>query len=208
MGTEILAFLVTGLGIVLCVSLIAIVMLGKRIDSDAAGPQELEFKGLRAKTNVIIMFLIVSLVPAVLPLYLRSERAGQDALPGVTMYEKWTVRGQIVADDADDSTALIQPAQTSMHINADGTFSSDIPVMRSTDGKLHYPIFIIEHPAYRSENLDLGGMTQGGAFGGRDFQAKFDGEQKAITLQKPIKLVQRLRKPVALGAATTTGGSR
>jgi hypothetical protein len=183
---HLLALLVTILGIVLCVSLIAMVLLGKRLDSGTDGPQEIEFKGLRAKTNVIIMFLLVSLVPAVLPLYylVRSESV---SLPGVTMYETWKVRGQILAEDPEAATLLIQPEPTRSSINQDGKFFANIPVERNAEGKLNFPTFIIDHPAHPRVSVDL----NGGSYGQRDFQPKFNSEEKSISLQEPIKLAPK-----------------
>lgn len=197
MSKDILAFVVTGLGVLLCVSLVVMVLLGRRIDSDGDGPQELEFKGLRAKTNVIIMFLIVSLIPAVLPLYLVLDRPGLSA--DVSMYERWTVRGKLVAHNADDSTVLIQPEPTKVNINPDGSFRAEIPVLRGVDGKLNFPSLIIDNPSYRRETLDLSGLRLGRTFGARDYEAEFVPEEKAIVLNKPIDLLPRRgeKAPVA-----------
>jgi hypothetical protein len=192
MSIDLLAFVVTGLGIVLCASLIAIVMLGKRIDSDADGPQELEFKGVRAKTNVIIMFLILSLIPAVAPLYWLLHRPGGDQTPDVATYEKWKISGRIDAQDPDTSTLLVQPPHP--RVNADGSFFSDVPVMRSIDGKLHFPSFIIEHPAYRSQSIDLAALKQPDTFGGIDLKAEIKDADRLIVLHAPIKLIEKRAK--------------
>jgi hypothetical protein len=202
MSIDILAFLVTGLGIVLCISLIAMIMLGKRIDRPEDGAQELEFKGLRAKTNVIVMFLIVSLVPALLPLYLVLNRPPADS-PDVVMYEQWKVGGRIDALDPDTSTLLVQPPHP--RVNADGTFFSDVPVMRTADGKLHFPTVIIEHPGYRSESIDIAWLKQGSAFGGHDLQPVFNDAEKSIMLNKPIKLVEKQGARLASGGAPAGG---
>jgi hypothetical protein len=205
MSIDILAFLVTGLGIVLCVSLIAMVMLGKRIDRPTDGAQELEFKGLRAKTNVVIMFLIVSLVPALLPLYLVLNRPPADT-PGVVMYENWKVGGRIDAQDPDTSTLLVQPPHP--HVNPDGTFSSDMPVRRKADGKLDFPSVLIEHPGYHSQSVDMAWLRTGGSFGGPDLQAEFNDADKSILLHKPIKLSQKQGARLASGAAVAAGGPK
>ena len=199
MSNDILAYLVTGLGILLCLSLIMIIFLGKRIAGAADGPQEIEFKGLRAKTNVVVMFLMVSLFPAVFPLYLVHLDRAASPQSDVDMYETWTVRGQIVADNADESLVQIQPEPTKVNINADGSFLAKIPVSRSATGKRNFPILVIDNPTHRRENLDLDGAKQANAFGARDFAVAFHDDTKSVNLGKPITLVLKKTDP-RLGA--------
>jgi hypothetical protein len=202
MSIDILAFLVTSLGIVLCISLIAMVMLGKRIDRPEDGAQELEFKGLRAKTNVVVMFLIVSLVPALLPLYLVLNRPHADS-PGVVIYENWKIRGRIDAREPETSILLVQPPHP--HVNADGIFSSDVPVKRMPDGKLEFPSVLIEHAGYHGQSVDMAWLRNGGTFGGPDLQAEFNDADRSITLKNPIKLSEKQGARLASGAAVVAG---
>jgi hypothetical protein len=105
------------------------------------------------------------------------------------MYEKWKISGRIDARDPDTSTLLVQPPHP--RVNADGSFFSDVPVMRSTDGKLHFPSFIIEHPAYRSQSIDLATVKGADTFGGIDLKAEVKDAEKQIVLHAPIKLIEK-----------------
>jgi hypothetical protein len=201
---DILAFMVTSLGIVLCLTLLAILLLGKKIDSGADGAQEIQVAGMKAKTSVVIMFLLLSLVPALLPMWLRAEADkdhGRHAR-GDPMYETWTVRGQIIADEVQETKTTLHPPATRLEIDAHGWFRSDIPVQRTSDGKLHFPSFIIEHPAYREHvPLDLDGFQHGLMLGARDFKPKFIKDKKWIVLEKPIEMA-----PTKKSDATPTPG--
>ena len=67
-----LVYLVTVLGVVLCMFSFAVIFRGQRVPGDEGNPQELEFKGLKVRTNVVVSLLLVSVVVAVLPLVLQA----------------------------------------------------------------------------------------------------------------------------------------
>jgi Carboxypeptidase regulatory-like domain len=69
---QFLTYLVTLLGVVLCILSFAVIFRGQRVPGDEGNPQELEFKGLKVKTNVVVSLLLVSVVVAVLPLALQA----------------------------------------------------------------------------------------------------------------------------------------
>jgi Carboxypeptidase regulatory-like domain len=70
---QVLVYLVTALGIVLCLFSFGVIFSGRRVPGDEEGPQELEFKGLKVRTNVVVALLLVSAVVAVLPLVLQAK---------------------------------------------------------------------------------------------------------------------------------------
>lgn len=67
-----LLYVVTGLGIMLSVFSFVVIFRGQRIPGDTGTAQELEFQGLKLKTNVVVMLLAVSVIVAVLPLLLQA----------------------------------------------------------------------------------------------------------------------------------------
>lgn len=69
---QILSYSVTGLGVLLCLFSFAFLFRGKRMAGDGAGPQIIEFKGLKVHTNSIIMLVLVSASVSVLPLGLMA----------------------------------------------------------------------------------------------------------------------------------------
>jgi hypothetical protein len=186
---DVLAYTGAGLGVVLSLSVIAIIAFGKRVDRATDGIQELEFGGLRAKTNVVIMLLIVALVPVVLPIYIVLNRPVPVHNPNHLVFEKWTVRGDIDAQDSDESKVLVRPEHARAAINASGAFTAQIPVERTSDGRHIFPTLIFEHPRYRPENLDLQAVHDKSTFGNRNFNAVIRGT--TIELGLPIQLVKR-----------------
>ena len=185
---DVLAYTGAGLGVVLSLSVIAIIAFGKRVGLATDGPQELEFGGLRAKTNVVILLLIVALVPVVLPIYIVLTKPPPTHNPNHIVFEKWTVRGDIDAQDSDESKVLVRPEHARASINASGAFTAQIPVELS-NGKHVFPTLIFEHPRYRTENLDLQAVHDKSTFGNRNFKAAIAGT--TIELGLPIKLVER-----------------
>lgn len=195
---DVLAYLVTALGAILSLSVIALIAFGKRIGSPGDGPQELEYKGLRLKTNVVNMMLAVAIVPLVLPIVLNHLKDQASPVePGVTMVETWTFRGMVAAEDADISRLMLQPeAIEGGSVNADGSFSAKVPVKRERDGKLVFPTIVVEHPGFRRENIDLQMIVDGHKpVGNRDFAATVTA--RTIQLGKPIPLIRK-PAPVAL----------
>lgn len=65
-----LIYLVTLFGFFLSALSFMVVFRGKRIPGDTGATQELEFKGLKMKTNSVVMLLAVSAIVTVLPLSL------------------------------------------------------------------------------------------------------------------------------------------
>jgi hypothetical protein len=73
-----LIYAVTALGVVLSVFSFVVIFRGQPIPSDTGSAQELEFKGLKLKTNVVVMLLAVSVIVAVLPLSLQAWLLGKE----------------------------------------------------------------------------------------------------------------------------------
>lgn len=69
---EILSYVVTVVGILLCLFSIIFIFAGKRIPGDKGGPQIIKYKGLELRTSSIITILLVSVAVTVLPLFLLS----------------------------------------------------------------------------------------------------------------------------------------
>lgn len=69
---QVLLYVVTALGIMLSVFSFVVIFRGQRIPGDTGTAQELEFQGLKLKTNVVVMLLAVSVIVAVLPLLLQA----------------------------------------------------------------------------------------------------------------------------------------
>ncbi len=78
----VLSYVVTILGIVLCVFSMALIVAGKRLPGDKGKAQVIKFKQLEIRTNAVITLLIVSVVVAVAPLamlfYTSKEGEGFD----------------------------------------------------------------------------------------------------------------------------------
>lgn len=73
MGTfPILSYVVSALGILLCGIAMLFIFRGIRV-SNAGKPQVLKWKGLEVRTDAVTALLIVSLFPAVLPLFLEYK---------------------------------------------------------------------------------------------------------------------------------------
>jgi hypothetical protein len=74
----ILGYVVTGFGFVLAALSFAVIFLGKRIPGDSGSKQQLEFKGFKAKTDGVVMLLVVSVIVAVLPICLQGWLASRE----------------------------------------------------------------------------------------------------------------------------------
>lgn len=68
----ILLYSVTLFGFMLSVLCFVVIFLGKRIPGDTGAAQELEIKGFKLKTNVVVMLLTVSAAVTILPLSLQA----------------------------------------------------------------------------------------------------------------------------------------
>lgn len=83
-----LGWVVTGFGFLLAVLSFAVVFRGRRVPGDDNANQELEFRGLKVKTNAVVMLLVVSCIVAVLPIslqgWLASREPEQKPQPPVT----------------------------------------------------------------------------------------------------------------------------
>ena len=131
-----LVYVVTGLGIMLCLFSFGLIFSGRRIPGDDAGPQELEFKGLKVKTNVVVSLLLVSAVVAVLPLVLQSRilaAGGAEPqelriyLTGQVLDSNGPVEGaSVTVSNLKDSTPGDQQKPTAT-IVTDGSGSFDFP---------------------------------------------------------------------------------
>ncbi len=67
-----LIYAVTALGVLLSIFSFIVIFRGQRIPGDTGSAQELEFRGLKLKTNVVVMLLAVSVIVATLPLSLQA----------------------------------------------------------------------------------------------------------------------------------------
>jgi len=91
-----LLYVVTGLGIMLSLFSFVVIFRGQRIPGDTGTAQELEFQGLKLKTNVVVMLLAVSVIVAVLPLLLQA----------------WlTAKAQDISAKAQPTSAALAPAK-------------------------------------------------------------------------------------------------
>ena len=67
-----LIYAVTALGVLLSIFSFVVIFRGQRIPGDTGSAQELEFRGLKLRTNVVVMLLAVSVIVATLPLWLQA----------------------------------------------------------------------------------------------------------------------------------------
>ncbi len=67
---QILSIIITILGIALCVFSMFFIFLGKRIQG-ASGKQQIKYKELEIRSDAVIILLCISVIAAVLPLYLQ-----------------------------------------------------------------------------------------------------------------------------------------
>jgi hypothetical protein len=135
---EILSYIVTVVGILLCVFFVIFIFAGKRLAGDKGGPQIIKYKGLELQTNSIITMLLVSVAVTVLPLillsYLESKKPAATISPEA--YEIFLV-GRI----EDESGRPLEGAKAAVtEIKPDGKMQRLKEETVETDGNFNFQV--------------------------------------------------------------------
>ena len=166
----IISYIVTFLGLSLCVFSTVFIYLGRRISGDSGEPQILKYKGVEVRTNSIVTLLLVSVVVAVLPLALFHFKP----LPAEYPPEGPSKKGLnlwIMGRVEDELGAAVREAKVTLsHVEPKSGTSGldDKPVVRTikADGAFDFPAVPIddeqgirlttEKEGYKSQTLILG----------------------------------------------------
>jgi hypothetical protein len=160
-----LSFIVTGLGVLLVIFTLLAISMGKKLVKGKDDPQEIEFKGLKLRTNSMIMLLLVSVIVAVSPLLLMAYIQTHPGNTTDTKSTSTTMDTIFVVGQVNDGAGKALGGATIKAINTDkneiigektteddGTFEMKLQFNRNKDRiKL-----ITEKGGYRKYTIVLG----------------------------------------------------
>jgi hypothetical protein len=140
-----LIFVVTGLGVLLSCFSFVVIFRGRPIPGDKGKAQELGFKGLKLKTNGVVMLLVVSVIVAVLPLGLQAWLLSREPAPSQPEPLRIFVTGQVLDETGpvEGATVTVTNLKTSkpgeppvpLHtVTTDGGGVFDLPPLPLEEG--------------------------------------------------------------------------
>lgn len=153
----VLSYAVTLLGWLLCVFSAAFMLRGKPMPGDRGSPQVIKYKGLEVRTSAIILLLAVSVVVAVLPLFLLA-RYPRPVTPPPLLAPRPPVKLWISGRVEDESGRGLSGATVTLGdnkevkaVDGDGSFNFTVTLAEGERLKLR-----TEKQGYRPQNLVLG----------------------------------------------------